>query len=140
MPQRLRGTGCSGVGGMRPPAHRAAGPFAKFVFGAGWGRRPGFTGPCAPARRPKFRARLEPAGPANLMGMSLVFLGLAIAALWINLLGAGLAARRFVGDYPVARVTGVLARLPRLLLPGAFCRLGAPPAAPSVHDAWSRSG
>ncbi len=41
--------------------------------------------------------------------MPLVFLGLAIAALWINLLGAGLAARRFVADYPVARVTGVLA-------------------------------
>lgn len=43
------------------------------------------------------------------MGMSLVFLGLAIAGLWINLLGAGLAARRFVGDYAIARVTGVLA-------------------------------
>jgi uncharacterized membrane protein len=41
--------------------------------------------------------------------MPLVSLGLAIAALWINLLGAGLAARRFVSDYPVARVTGVLA-------------------------------
>ena len=43
------------------------------------------------------------------MGMSLVFLGLAIAGLWINLLGAGLAARRFVGDYAIARVAGVLA-------------------------------
>jgi uncharacterized membrane protein len=41
--------------------------------------------------------------------MSLVFLSLAIAGLWINLLGAGLAARRFVGDYAVARATGVLA-------------------------------
>jgi len=41
--------------------------------------------------------------------MSLVFLGLAIAALWINLLGAGLAVWRFVRDYPVARVTGMLA-------------------------------
>jgi len=41
--------------------------------------------------------------------MSLVFLGLAIAALWINLLGAGLAANRYVEDYSVARVTGVLA-------------------------------
>ncbi len=41
--------------------------------------------------------------------MSLVFLGLAIAALWINLLGAALAARRLVPDYPVARVTGVIA-------------------------------
>ena len=41
--------------------------------------------------------------------MSLVYLSLAIAALWVNLLGAGLAARRFVGDYVIARVTGVLA-------------------------------
>ena len=41
--------------------------------------------------------------------MSLVFLSLAIAGLWINLLGAGLAARRFVSDYAVARMTGVLA-------------------------------
>jgi|CZKI01.1.fsa_nt_gi uncharacterized membrane protein len=41
--------------------------------------------------------------------MPLVFLSLAVAALWINLLGAGLAARRFVDNYPVARVTGVLA-------------------------------
>jgi uncharacterized membrane protein len=43
------------------------------------------------------------------MGMSLVFLSLAIAGLWINLLGAGLAARRFVGDYAVARAASVLA-------------------------------
>jgi uncharacterized membrane protein len=41
--------------------------------------------------------------------MSLVFLSLAIAALWINLLGAGLAARRLVGDYALARATGPLA-------------------------------
>jgi uncharacterized membrane protein len=41
--------------------------------------------------------------------MSLVFLSLSIAALWINLMGAGLAVRRFVEDYPLARVTGVLA-------------------------------
>jgi uncharacterized membrane protein len=41
--------------------------------------------------------------------MSLVFLGLAIAALWINLLGTALAARRFIDDYPVARVAGVIA-------------------------------
>jgi uncharacterized membrane protein len=41
--------------------------------------------------------------------MSLIFLCLAIAALWINLLGAGLAARRFLGDYALARVTSVLA-------------------------------
>ncbi len=40
--------------------------------------------------------------------MSLVFLSLAIAALWINLLGAGLAARRLVGDYALARAAGVL--------------------------------
>jgi uncharacterized membrane protein len=43
------------------------------------------------------------------MGMSLVFLSLAIAGLWINLMGAGLAAGRFIGDYAIARVTGVLA-------------------------------
>jgi len=49
------------------------------------------------------------AGLATLEGMPLVFLSLSIAVLWINLLGAGLAARRFVDDYPVARVTGVLA-------------------------------
>jgi uncharacterized membrane protein len=41
--------------------------------------------------------------------MSLVFLSLAIAGLWINLLGAGLAARRFVGDYAIARAASVLA-------------------------------
>ena len=40
--------------------------------------------------------------------MPLVFLGLAIAALWINLLGAGLAARRWVGDYAIAKATAVL--------------------------------
>jgi uncharacterized membrane protein len=40
--------------------------------------------------------------------MSLVYLSLAIAALWINLLGVGLAARRLVGDYVLARVAGVL--------------------------------
>jgi hypothetical protein len=41
--------------------------------------------------------------------MSLVFLNLAIAGLWINLLGAGLAARRFIGDYAIARAASVLA-------------------------------
>jgi uncharacterized membrane protein len=41
--------------------------------------------------------------------MSLVFLSLAIAALWINLLGAGLAAKPFVEDYSIARVVGVVA-------------------------------
>jgi uncharacterized membrane protein len=40
--------------------------------------------------------------------MSLIFLCLAIAALWINLLGAGLAARRLVGDYALARVVSVM--------------------------------
>jgi Uncharacterized membrane protein (DUF2298) len=40
--------------------------------------------------------------------MSLIFLCLAIAGLWINLLGAGLAARRLVGDYALARVTSVI--------------------------------
>ncbi len=40
--------------------------------------------------------------------MSLVFLSLAIAGLWINLLGAGLAARRFIGDYAIARAASVL--------------------------------
>jgi hypothetical protein len=52
---------------------------------------------------------LAAAALAVLLGMSLVFLGLAIAGLWINLLGAGLLARRFVGDYVLARATGVLA-------------------------------
>jgi len=41
--------------------------------------------------------------------MSLVFLSLAIAGLWINLLGAGLAGRRFIGDYAIARAASVLA-------------------------------
>ena len=40
--------------------------------------------------------------------MSLVFLSLAMAALWINLLGAGLVANRFVDDYSVAKVAGVV--------------------------------
>ena len=48
--------------------------------------------------------------------MSLVFLSLAVAALWINLLGAGLLAVRWVGDYAIARVTGVLA-----ICLGCFC-------------------
>lgn len=39
----------------------------------------------------------------------MVFLGLAVASLWINLLGAGLAGRRLVDDFPIARVVGVLA-------------------------------
>src|ERR1700689_4469864 len=41
--------------------------------------------------------------------MSLVFLSLAIAALWINLVGVGLVAWRFLQDYALARVTGLLA-------------------------------
>jgi uncharacterized membrane protein len=41
--------------------------------------------------------------------MSLVFLGLAVASLWINLLGAALAWRRIVDDYAIARVVGALA-------------------------------
>jgi uncharacterized membrane protein len=48
--------------------------------------------------------------------MSLVFLSLAIAALWINLLGAGLVAKPWVEDYSVSRVVGVLA----LCLAGFF--------------------
>jgi uncharacterized membrane protein len=45
----------------------------------------------------------------DFKGMPLVFLSLSIAALWINLIGAGLAIRRFVDDYPLARVVGVVA-------------------------------
>jgi hypothetical protein len=41
--------------------------------------------------------------------MSLLFLALVIAALWINLLGAGLAVQRWVRDYPIARAAGMLA-------------------------------
>src|SRR5580692_9361662 len=52
---------------------------------------------------------MGPGRPALLLGMSLMFLSLAIAGLWINLLGAGLAARRIIGDYGVARATAVLA-------------------------------
>lgn len=40
--------------------------------------------------------------------MSLVFLSLSIAGLWINLVGAGLASRRLVTDYAVARFSGLL--------------------------------
>ncbi|MGA2016792.1 MAG: DUF2298 domain-containing protein [Opitutaceae bacterium] len=40
--------------------------------------------------------------------MSLIFLCLVIPVLWINLLGAGLCAGRIVGDYALARVTGVI--------------------------------
>ena len=40
--------------------------------------------------------------------MPLLFVGLAIAALWINLVGAGLAAGPFIDDYPIARVAGIL--------------------------------
>jgi hypothetical protein len=52
---------------------------------------------------------LAPGAQATSIGMSLMFLSLAIAGLWINLLGAGLAARRFIGDYAVARATAILA-------------------------------
>lgn len=41
--------------------------------------------------------------------MSLVFLCLALAALWINLLGAGLAAWPLVRDYAISRFAGLLA-------------------------------
>jgi uncharacterized membrane protein len=40
--------------------------------------------------------------------MPLLFVGLAIAALWINLVGVGLAAGRFIDDYPIARAAGIL--------------------------------
>jgi uncharacterized membrane protein len=52
---------------------------------------------------------MAPVPHATSVGMSLMFLSLAIAGLWINLLGAGLAARRFVGDYAIARASAVLA-------------------------------
>jgi len=41
--------------------------------------------------------------------MSLVFLSLVLAALWINLVGAGLAAWTLIGDYAIARFAGLLA-------------------------------
>jgi hypothetical protein len=41
--------------------------------------------------------------------MWLMFLSLATAALWVNLLGAGIAAHRFLRDYAVARAAGPLA-------------------------------
>ena len=41
--------------------------------------------------------------------MSLVFLGLAIGGLWINLVGAGLAARWIFRDYAISRAASVLA-------------------------------
>jgi hypothetical protein len=41
--------------------------------------------------------------------MSLVFLSLVLAALWINLVGAGLAASAIVGDYVIARFAGLVA-------------------------------
>ena len=59
------------------------------------------------------------------MGMSLVFLSLAIAALWINLLGAGLAAQRFVGDYVISRAAGVLAACLCFFFVEHFAGLGA---------------
>ena len=67
------------------------------------------------------RGRPTPSSPergpwGTLVAMSLVFLSLAMAALWINLLGAGLVANRFVDDYSVARVAGVVA-----LCLGCFC-------------------
>jgi uncharacterized membrane protein len=40
--------------------------------------------------------------------MSLIFLCLAITALWVHLLAVGLAARRFVGDYVLSKVAGVI--------------------------------
>ncbi len=52
---------------------------------------------------------MGPPRQAILLGMSLVYLSLAIVALWINLLGLGLAARRWIGDYAIARLAGILA-------------------------------
>ncbi len=49
------------------------------------------------------------AGRQSLGQMPLVFLSLAIVALWINLVGAGLVAWRFLQDYAVARAAGALA-------------------------------
>lgn len=92
MPQRFRWAGGHVWGGMRPRAHRPPGQFAKVV-----------------SRTVQLQARMARDAHPIWMGMSLVFLSLAIAALWINLLGAGLAARRFVADYALARATGVLA-------------------------------
>ena len=54
-------------------------------------------------------------------------------ALRINLLGAGLAARRFFGDYAIAEVGLGPGDLPGLLLHGALWRMGAAPAAPAAH-------
>lgn len=41
--------------------------------------------------------------------MSLVLLSVVVAAIWVNLVGVGLAANRVVRDYALARVAGVLA-------------------------------
>ena len=50
--------------------------------------------------------------------MALLFLGLAVGLLWINLLGVGLAAWRLIGDYAVARIAGILtACLAAFLMP-----------------------
>jgi uncharacterized membrane protein len=40
--------------------------------------------------------------------MSLISVALAIAVLWIHLLGVGLAARRYVGDYIIAKAAGLI--------------------------------
>ncbi|HEY1792662.1 MAG TPA: DUF2298 domain-containing protein [Opitutaceae bacterium] len=40
--------------------------------------------------------------------MSLVFVALAVVVLWVNLAGAGLAARRLFGDYSVSRAAALL--------------------------------
>ena len=52
---------------------------------------------------------MEPPERQSLGGMSLVFLSLVLAALWINLLGAGLAAWQFIKDYAISRIAGLLA-------------------------------
>jgi uncharacterized membrane protein len=84
--------------------------------------------------------------------MSLIFLFLATAVLWIHLLGIGLAVRRFVGDYVIAKVAGAIGlfllcfclehsvgwgpRLPILPLTSAFCIWLAWKNRAVVRDHW----
>jgi len=69
--------------------------------------------------------------------MSLVFLCLAIAALLVNLLGLGLAARRYIDDYALAGVTGVLAVCLACFFVEHFVGFGAHPLILPVSTAAS---
>jgi hypothetical protein len=69
--------------------------------------------------------------------MWFAFLGLTVAALWVNLAGAGLAANRVLRDYPVSRVVGPLLFCLLCLSAEQFHGLGPRPVLLPLSTAFS---